>query len=225
MPVWDLGGVWRHEDISLPDYLSEDELDSLPALLLVLLLVAVLCIVYRFLRCRTRPRRKRQTRLRRLMTSIRVPAVWSVAPSFCSWRQSCVLLIASYITRQRQATKRCRSCAVWWHSYGSWLRELLSCLLEPCTALLVVATLCIVCCFQRHKQHLSLLLTSSWCPFEWRLHSLYHTSCSRGLDVKWTFVIQTLISYFSALFFHLKREQLQWPRPNVFIDFQDISYK
>lgn len=75
MPVWDLGGVWRREDISLPDYLSEDELDSLPALLLVLLLVAVLCIVYRFLRCRTRPRRKRQTRLRRLMTSIRVPAV------------------------------------------------------------------------------------------------------------------------------------------------------
>lgn len=80
MPVWDLGGAWRREDISLPDYLSEDELDSLPAFLLVLLLVAVLCIVYRFLRCRTRPRRKRHTRLRRLMTSIRVPAVWSVAP-------------------------------------------------------------------------------------------------------------------------------------------------
>ncbi|XP_054278067.1 membrane-bound transcription factor site-1 protease-like [Macrosteles quadrilineatus] len=79
LPLWDLGGAggggWRREDIDMPEYLSEDELYTVPTLLLVALLVAVLCIVYRFLRCRTRPRRKKPTRLRRLMTSIRVPAV------------------------------------------------------------------------------------------------------------------------------------------------------
>lgn len=77
MPVWDMGvaNMFHREDISMPDYLSEEELDTLPALLLVALLVFVLCVVYRLARCRTRPRRKRQTRLRRFMTSIRMPAV------------------------------------------------------------------------------------------------------------------------------------------------------
>ncbi|KAG8307893.1 hypothetical protein J6590_010327 [Homalodisca vitripennis] len=41
MPVWDMGGVWRREDVSLPDYLGEDELSSLPAVLLVVLLLVL----------------------------------------------------------------------------------------------------------------------------------------------------------------------------------------
>lgn len=190
MPVWDLGGVWRREDISLPDYLSEDELDSLPALLLVLLLVAVLCIVYRFLRCRTRPRRKRQTRLRRLMTSIRVPAVWSLA-LLCT-----VLLLVAKLRIKRsldhwtrpihKALSQLRRSM--WHPSGSWLCKLLL----STKALLFAALssyIWIVCYFLHHKQHLS------W----WSVHDIHlstgHTSSTTprtaSEDLMWTFVLPT----------------------------------
>lgn len=75
LPFWDVGVMWRGDEVSVPDYMSEEELDSLPAIVLVVLLIAVLCIVYRYLRFRTRPRRKRPARIRRLMSVLRVPTV------------------------------------------------------------------------------------------------------------------------------------------------------
>lgn len=75
LPLWDMGGMWRGDEANMPDYLAEEDLDSLPALGLVVLLIAVLCIVYRCVRIRTRPRRKRAARIRRFMSVLRVPAV------------------------------------------------------------------------------------------------------------------------------------------------------
>lgn len=63
------------DSASTSDYISEEELDSLPVMGLLVLLIIVLFIIYRCVRVDNRPRRRRAARLRRIMSVLRAPVV------------------------------------------------------------------------------------------------------------------------------------------------------
>ncbi|XP_075216075.1 membrane-bound transcription factor site-1 protease isoform X1 [Lycorma delicatula] len=63
------------DSASTSDYVNEEELDSLPVMVLLILAVIVLFGVYRCVRVDNRPRRRRAARLRRIMSVLRAPVV------------------------------------------------------------------------------------------------------------------------------------------------------